>query len=58
MGEGINFERTVTAPDGVHDEVTTNRVERNSNLYALAIVAVAVIIFAMAFAAIVTEAAG
>ena len=58
MGEGINFERHVTAPDGVHDEVTTNRVERNSNLYALAIVAVAVIIFAMAFAAIVTEAAG
>ena len=58
MGEGINFERNVTAPDGVHDEVTTNRVERNSNLYALAIVAVAVIIFAMAFAAIVTEAAG
>lgn len=58
MGEGINFERRVTAPDGVHDDVARNKVERNSNVCALAIVAVAVMIFAAAVAALLTEAIG
>lgn len=37
MGQGINFERNVEYPDGIHDSVEKNEYE-STNVIALALV--------------------
>lgn len=46
MGDNVKFEK-VRADDGVHDGIEANRVERPANICALALVAIAVTLFAV-----------
>lgn len=41
MGEGINFERDVEYPDGIHDGVEKNEYE-STNVIALALIGASV----------------
>lgn len=46
MGDNVKFEK-VRADDGIHDGIEANGLERPANICALAIIAVAVTLFAV-----------